>query len=116
MRLIKQLINAKVTAYLFACSLVLGIASCSSDVRYDEVEPKGVTQIENLSSQDQIAVENLLSSISDLNAQYPSVSTRGAFTSNAAVGLADAAGYAAGGRIGAWAGSAIGSAAGRGEQ
>lgn len=112
MRLIKQLINAKVTACLFACSLVLGIASCSSDVRYDEVEPKPVTQIENLSSQDQIAVENLLSSISDLNAQYPSVSTRGAFTSNAAVGLADAAGYAAGGRIGAWAGSAIGSAAG----
>ncbi len=112
MRLIKQLINAKVAAFLLVCSLVLSITSCSSDDRCDVVALKPVTQPETLSSQDQIAVENLLSSISDLNAQYPSVSTRGAFTSNAAVGLADAAGFAAGGKIGAWAGSAIGSAAG----
>lgn len=112
MRLIKQLINAKVAVRLFACSLVLSIASCNSDDRYDVVVSKPITQPETLSSQDQIAVENLLSSISDLNAQYPSVSTRGAFTSNAAVGLADAAGFSAGRRIGAWAGSAIGSAAG----
>lgn len=112
MRLIKQLINAKVAVRLFACSLVLSIASCSSDDRYDVVASKPVTQTETLSSQDQIAVENLLSSISDLNAQYPSVSTRGAFTSGTAVSLADAAGFSAGRRIGAWAGSAIGSAAG----
>lgn len=112
MRLIKQQINAKVIACLFACGLILSVASCSYAVHYDSVESKPITQPKNLSSQDQIAVESLLSSISDLNAQYPPVNTRGAFTSNAAVGLADAAGFAAGKRIGAWAGSAIGSAAG----
>lgn len=111
MRLIKRLINAKVSVCLFVCGLVLSIASCGSDDRYDVVA-KPVTLPETLSSQDQIAVENLLSSISELNAQYPSASTRGAFTSNAAVGLADAVGFSAGGKIGAWAGGAIGSAAG----
>lgn len=59
-----------------------------------------------------MALDNLLSSISDLNAQYPSSITRGAFCSSGAVGLADLAGSAAGKKIGAWAGSAIGSAAG----
>lgn len=112
MKLFKQLINFKITAWLFCMSLVLCVASCSSDEQHDVIVSKPVTQPETLSSQDQIAVKNLLSSISNLNTQYPSVSTRGAFRTNATVALADAAGFAAGGSIGAWAGSVFGSAAG----
>lgn len=111
MKSVKQLIITKITTCLFAFALVLSCTSCSTDDQYDVVS-KPVIQSETLSYQDQIAMENFLISIHNLNAQYPTVSTRGAFLTSGAVCLADNAGGAAGGAIGAWTGSALGSAAG----
>lgn len=112
MKLIIHLISNKVTTCLFAFSLAFGVCSCSSDYQYDAVESGSVAQLEGLSYQDQIALDGLLNSMNELNAKYPSVNTRGVFLKDGIVGLADAAGYAAGGAIGSWTGAALGSIAG----
>ena len=85
---------------------VVFVSSCSSDSQFAvSISDKNV-------SQEEIAMNNLLDSIEVLNAKYPSSHTRGSFFSGGAVGLADAAGWAAGAGIGRWVGGAAGSLGG----
>lgn len=90
--------------FLFLCSISL--SSCSPDSQYATSSP-----MLNVVQEDS-AMNELLDSIDALNAKYPSIQTRGAFLSGGLVGLADAAGWAAGGAVGRWAGGAAGSIGG----
>ena len=90
--------------FLF-CSVFI-ISSCSS-------EEQGLMSTKDFDiSQEDIAMKNLLDSIDVLNEKYPSTQTRGTFFSGGAVGLADAAGWAAGTGIGRWIGGAVGALGG----
>ena len=82
------------------------ISSCSSD------EQNIMTNAETCISQEEMAMKALIDSIDVLNEKYPSVQTRGSFVTGGAVGLADAAGWAAGAGIGRWVGGAAGSLGG----
>lgn len=97
----------------FVCSVqLILLASCSAENQAEAIKAEAITKLETLSIEDKLAVSELIDSIDKLDAKYPSTTTRGGFWSNGTVGLADAAGWAAGGAIGSWAGGAIGSAGG----
>lgn len=91
--------------FVLSCSMFF-ISSCSSD------EQNIIAQTESQISQEEIAMKALIDSIDVLNEKYPSVQTRNAFFTGGAVGLADAAGWAAGAGIGRWVGGAAGSLGG----
>ncbi len=102
--MIMLLRKTSMSILLLCC--VFFISSCSSD------EQNILANTEPNISQEEIAMQNLIDSIDALNEKYPSVQTRGAFVTGGAVGLADAAGWAAGAGIGRWVGGAAGSLGG----
>ena len=96
----------KTTMSLVLLCCVFLISSCSSNNQ--DIQ----TNTEPYIPQEKIAIKALIDSIDMLNEKYPSVQTRGAFFTGGVVGLADAAGWAAGAGIGRWVGGAAGSLGG----
>ena len=100
------MIIRRIRMYIVLLCCVLFISSCASD------EQSVLTNTETCIPQEEVAMKALIDSIDVLNAKYPSVKTKGAFLDGGAVGLADAAGWAAGAGIGRWVGGAAGSLGG----